>query len=76
MWHDAHPRPAGCSKDAPPRRRHAPHPNAEVLSALYRNCLFRSGVRMDAHEQVSAELAEHALSWKRGVPDAALFRGS
>ncbi|KUZ92883.1 AraC family transcriptional regulator [Burkholderia ubonensis] len=50
-------------------------PNAEVLSALYRNCLFRSGVRMDAHEQVSAELAEHALRWQRGVPDAALFKG-
>ncbi|MGU7778777.1 AraC family transcriptional regulator [Burkholderia sp. PU8-34] len=49
-------------------------PNAEVLSALYRNCLFRSGLRMDAHEQVSAELAEHALRWKRGVPDAALFK--
>ncbi|KVL88897.1 AraC family transcriptional regulator [Burkholderia stagnalis] len=50
-------------------------PNAEVLSALYRNCLFRSGSRMDAHEQVSAELAEHALRWQRGVPDAALFKG-
>ncbi|KWK16419.1 AraC family transcriptional regulator [Burkholderia stagnalis] len=50
-------------------------PNAEVLSALYRNCLFRSGSRMDAHEQVSAELAEHALRWQRGVPDTALFKG-
>ncbi|KFG92826.1 AraC family transcriptional regulator [Burkholderia paludis] len=50
-------------------------PNAEVLSALYRNCVFRSGLRMDAHEQVSVELAEHALRWKPGVPDAALFKG-
>lgn len=50
-------------------------PNADVLSALYRNCVFRSGLRTDAHEQVSLELAEHALRWKQGVPDAALFKG-
>ncbi|OXI67624.1 AraC family transcriptional regulator [Burkholderia sp. AU28863] len=50
-------------------------PNADVLSALYRNCLFRSGSRTDAHEQVSAELAEHVLHWKHGVADAALFKG-
>ncbi len=50
-------------------------PNAEVLSVLYRNCLFRSGLRTDAHDHVSMELAEHALRWKQGVPDAALFKG-
>ncbi|KWB16378.1 AraC family transcriptional regulator [Burkholderia cepacia] len=50
-------------------------PNADALSALYRNCVFRSGLRTDAHEQVSLELAEHALRWKQGVPDAALFKG-
>ncbi|MGS0891483.1 AraC family transcriptional regulator [Burkholderia stagnalis] len=50
-------------------------PNADALSALYRNCLFRSGQRADAHEQVSVELAEHVLRWQPGAPDAALFKG-
>ncbi|MEJ8822524.1 AraC family transcriptional regulator [Variovorax humicola] len=49
---------------------------AEVLSPLYRNCLFTSDGRADAHDLVSRELADHVLRWKSGIPDAALFKGS
>jgi AraC-like DNA-binding protein len=50
-------------------------PKAEVLSALYRNCLLRSATRVEAHEQVAQELAEHVLHWIQGTPDTALFKG-
>ncbi|MCO5399080.1 AraC family transcriptional regulator [Ralstonia soli] len=50
-------------------------PRAPVLTALYRNPLFRSDVRVEAHEQVALELADHVLRWKAGVPDAAMFKG-
>jgi AraC-like DNA-binding protein len=50
-------------------------PKAEVLSALYRNCLLRSATRVEAHEQVAQELAEHALHWIQGTPDTAFFKG-
>jgi AraC-like DNA-binding protein len=49
---------------------------SEVLSPLYRNCLFKSDGRADAHDHVSRELADHALCWKSGIPDVALFKGS
>lgn len=50
-------------------------PKAPVLSALYRNCVFQSDSRADAHEHVARELSDHVLSWKQGAPDAALFKG-
>ncbi|WP_206996383.1 AraC family transcriptional regulator [Trinickia mobilis] len=50
-------------------------PKSEVLSGLYRNCLFRSDVRVSVHDQVAHELADHVLHWRRGAPDAALFKG-
>ncbi|QCP51952.1 AraC family transcriptional regulator [Trinickia violacea] len=50
-------------------------PKSEALSGLYRNCLFRSDVRVNVHDQVAHELADHVLRWKRGAPDAALFKG-
>ncbi|MDM0036878.1 AraC family transcriptional regulator [Variovorax sp. J22P271] len=49
---------------------------ADVLSPLYRNCLFRSDERVDAHDHVSRELADHLLRWKSGMPDVAMFKGS
>ncbi|MBB3181931.1 AraC family transcriptional regulator [Variovorax sp. Sphag1AA] len=48
---------------------------AEVLSPLYRNCLFKSDERVTAHDHVSRELAEHVLRWKSGMPDVAMFKG-
>jgi AraC-like DNA-binding protein len=50
-------------------------PKAEVLSGLYRNCVFRSDSRAEAHEHVARELSDHVVSWKHGAPDAALFKG-
>jgi AraC-like DNA-binding protein len=50
-------------------------PKASVLSALYRNCVFRSDSRAEAHEHVARELSDHVLNWKQGAPDAALFKG-
>ncbi|MCC8393012.1 AraC family transcriptional regulator [Paraburkholderia sp. MMS20-SJTR3] len=47
---------------------------SEALSALYRNCLFRSDNAADSHEHVARELSDHVLHWKRGVPDTALFK--
>jgi len=46
------------------------------LSSLNGNCLFRSAERADSHRQVATELADHKLSWGRGVVDAALFKGT
>ncbi|MDN7865599.1 AraC family transcriptional regulator [Burkholderia multivorans] len=50
-------------------------PKAEVLSGLYRNCVFRSDSRTEAHEHVAREFSDHVLSWKHGAPNAALFKG-
>jgi AraC-like DNA-binding protein len=50
-------------------------PKAEVLSGLYRNCVFRSDSRLEAHEHVAREFSDHVLNWKQGVPNAALFKG-
>ena len=50
-------------------------PRSDYLSPLYRNCLFRSSERVEAHNHVSQELVEHTLRWRRGVPDAAMFKG-
>ncbi|AQH05456.1 AraC family transcriptional regulator (plasmid) [Burkholderia sp. KK1] len=50
-------------------------PKAEVLSELYRNCVFRSDSRTEAHEHVAREFSDHVLSWKHGAPNAALFKG-
>lgn len=52
-----------------------PLPRADVLSPLYRNCLFRSDERVDAHDRVSRELADHMLRWGKGAPDVAMFKG-
>lgn len=46
-----------------------------ALEALRQNCVFRSHERVEAHEQVALELAEHSLRWKRGVSDTALHKG-
>ncbi len=48
---------------------------SDPLAALYRNRLFRSDVRVEAHDHVSRELVDHVLRWKRGTPDAAMFKG-
>lgn len=48
---------------------------SDPLAALYRNRLFRSDVRVEAHDHVSRELVDHVLHWKRGTPDAAMFKG-
>jgi AraC-like DNA-binding protein len=48
---------------------------SDPLIPLYGNCLFRSDLRVEAHDQVSRELIEHMLCWKRGIPDAAMFKG-
>jgi AraC-like DNA-binding protein len=50
-------------------------PKAQALSALYRNCVFRSDTRSDAHEHVARELSDHVVTWKQGAPDAALYKG-
>jgi AraC-like DNA-binding protein len=49
--------------------------NAAFLSPLYRNCLFRSDARVDAHSLVAQELIDHVLRWKRGAVDATMFKG-
>ena len=48
---------------------------SSALTPLYRNCLFRSDVRVEAHEQVARELVDHALRWKQGAPAAAMYKG-
>jgi AraC-like DNA-binding protein len=50
-------------------------PKSSALTPLYRNCLFRSDVRVEAHEHVARELVDHALRWKRGAPEAAMYKG-
>jgi len=50
-------------------------PTSDELAPLYRNCLFRSTERVEAHDHVCQELIEHALFWKRGAPNAAMFKG-
>jgi AraC-like DNA-binding protein len=50
-------------------------PNAEVLAGLYRNCVFQSDSRAEAHEHVAREFSDHSLNWKKGAPKAALYKG-
>ncbi len=50
-------------------------PKIDQLAPLYRNCLFRSDERVDAHDHVSRELVEHVLQWRHGAPDASMFKG-
>lgn len=50
-------------------------PKDVLLSSLYQNCLFRSTERSHSHEQVSRELTDHQVSWKRGAADVAMFKG-
>jgi AraC-like DNA-binding protein len=47
----------------------------DALAPLVRNCVFRSDVRVDAHDHVSRELIEHQLRWRQGTPDAAMYKG-
>jgi AraC-like DNA-binding protein len=47
----------------------------DALAPLYRNCLFRSEARVEAHEQVAKELADHVLRWRRGAVDTMLCKG-
>lgn len=46
-----------------------------ALAALYCNPVFQSSVRVEAHDQVAREFADHALRWRSGFPDAAMFKG-
>lgn len=46
-----------------------------ALAPLYGNCLFRSDERVAAHDYVARELIDHALRWKRGRPDVAMYKG-
>ena len=48
---------------------------SEVLLPIYQSCVFRSDARVDSHSHVARELADHELLWKRGIIDAALFKG-
>ncbi|AQV95810.1 AraC family transcriptional regulator [Cupriavidus necator] len=50
-------------------------PRTPALSALYDNPLFRSDVRVEAHDHVARELTDHVLRWKPGAPDVAMFKG-
>lgn len=50
-------------------------PRTPALSALYSNPLFRSDVRVEAHDHVARELTDHVLRWKPGAPNAAMFKG-
>lgn len=47
---------------------------ASNLSPLYEKCLFKSDERIDSHEQVSNEFADHQLKWGRGAVNAAMFK--
>lgn len=48
--------------------------SAELLP-IYQNCIFRSDTRVDSHWHVAQEIADHQLRWKRGVVDAAMYKG-
>ena len=50
-------------------------PRTPALATLYRHPLFQSDVRVEAHDHVARELTDHALRWKSGAPDAAMFKG-
>ena len=50
-------------------------PKASALFPLYRNCLFRSEERLDAHAQVAREFVDHLLRWRQGRVDTAMFKG-
>jgi AraC-like DNA-binding protein len=58
-----------------PKRAMERLPRSDELSALYCNCVLRSDERVAAHEQVCRELTDHGLRWKRGAPDAAMYKG-
>jgi AraC-like DNA-binding protein len=48
----------------------------KTLAPLFERPLFRSDVRVEAHDFVSQEFADHALRWRTGVPDAAMFKAA
>lgn len=48
---------------------------SEDLKLLYRNPVFRSDVPARFHWHVAEELTDHALSWKQGNVDAAMYKG-
>jgi AraC-like DNA-binding protein len=48
---------------------------SEALLPIYQNRLFHSEERALSHWQVSQELADHTISWKRGTVDAAMYKG-
>jgi AraC-like DNA-binding protein len=50
-------------------------PRNPALATLYSHPLFQSDVRVEAHDHVARELTDHALRWKAGAPDAAMFKG-
>lgn len=49
---------------------------SEELFPIYRSCVFRSDARMESHEHVAQELADHELRWRRGAADVAFFKGA
>lgn len=53
----------------------APTLHHDALTPLMTNCLFRSDVRVTVHDQVARELSDHSLRWRRGAPDAAMYKG-
>ncbi|MDD2546200.1 MAG: AraC family transcriptional regulator, partial [Burkholderiaceae bacterium] len=46
-----------------------------TLSKLYGNPIFQSEQRAETHEEVSKELTDHLLRWKRGKVDAMMCKG-
>ena len=50
------------------------HRGCEDLLPIYQSCVFRSDARVDSHWHIAKELAEHSLSWKRGVVDVAMYK--
>jgi AraC-like DNA-binding protein len=50
-------------------------PKAAALTSLYQNRLFQSDARVEAHDHVAWELTDHALKWKHGTPNAAMYKG-
>lgn len=47
---------------------------SEDLLPIYQSCVFRSDARVDSHWHVARELSEHALRWKRGAVDVAMYK--
>lgn len=44
------------------------------LSALYGQCIFRSGERTESHALVATELSDHHLRWQPGRVDTQLYK--